>query len=496
MKVELRDIHKSFGPVRANWGINLTIPPGTIFGLLGENGAGKSTLMNILSGYYRQDKGDIFLDDEVVSIGSPADAIRHGVGMLHQDPLDFPPMRVLDNFIIGHKGGLMPDYAKAKREFHELSEAFDFSIDPQAYVDMLTVGERQQLEILRLLWLGARVLIFDEPTTGISAQQKAKLFEALRRLAEEGRSVIFVSHKLEEIQELCSRAAVLRQGELVGEVEAPYELDELVKMMFGKVVSKAIHEEIEQGDEVLRIENLSIEQGRLEITDVNLSVRSGEVIGLAGMEGSGQGTLLKVCAGIVPPVHGQIVVSGKDMTGKRYRDFLDQGVTYMPASRLEEGLIPGMTLLEHYLLTRDPGGAVINWERGRELSQEHIQGFSIVGRPDTRVENLSGGNQQRTLLALLRPDRKLILLEHPTRGLDIESSIWVWKRLKERCRQGSAIFFISSDLEEILDYSDRILVFFGGHVSEPLEAQETNVEQLGHLIGGYGFREGNQETRR
>lgn len=496
MKVELRDIHKSFGPVRANWGINLAIPPGTIFGLLGENGAGKSTLMNILSGYYRQDEGRIRLDDELVSIGSPADAIRHGVGMLHQDPLDFPPMRVLDNFIIGHGGGILPDYGEAKKGFHELSEAFDFSIDPQAYVDMLTVGERQQLEILRLLWLGAKVLIFDEPTTGISAQQKAKLFEALRRLAEEGRSVIFVSHKLEEIQELCSRAAVLRQGELVGEVEAPYDLDQLVKMMFGKVVSKGVRTDIDRGDEVLRIENLSLEQGRLEITDVNLAVRKGEVIGLAGMEGSGQSALLKVCAGLIPPVHGRVVVSGQDMTGKRYREFLQQGVTYMPASRLEEGLIPGMTLLEHFLLTREAGGAVIDWEKGRELSRRQIQEFSIVGRPDTKVENLSGGNQQRALLALLRPDRELILLEHPTRGLDIESAIWVWKQLKERCRQGSAIFFISSDLEEILDYSDRILVFFGGQVSDPIKARETDVEKLGHLIGGQGFAGKREQVRR
>jgi simple sugar transport system ATP-binding protein len=496
MKVELRDIHKSFGPVRANRGINLTIPPGTIFGLLGENGAGKSTLMNILSGYYRQNRGDVILDEEVVSIGSPADGIRHGVGMLHQDPLDFPPMRVLDNFIIGHGGGLAPDFKEAKKGFKELSEAFDFNIDPQAYVDSLTVGERQQMEILRLLWLGAKVLIFDEPTTGISAQQKVKLFKALKRLAEEGRSVIFVSHKLEEIQELCSRAAVLRQGELVGEVEAPYDLDELVKMMFGKAVSKGVRADIERGDEVLRIENLSLEQGRLEITDVNLTVRKGEVIGLAGMEGSGQSALLKVCAGLIPPVHGRVVVSGQDMTGKRYRDFLERGVTYMPASRLEEGLIPGMTLLEHFLLTREAGGPVIDWEKGRDLSRRQIQEFSIVGRPDTRVENLSGGNQQRALLALLRPDRELILLEHPTRGLDVESAIWVWKQLKERCRQSSAIFFITSDLEEILDYSDRILVFFGGHVSQPIDARETDVEKLGHRIGGQGFAGEREDVRR
>jgi simple sugar transport system ATP-binding protein len=487
MKVELRSIHKSFGPVQANRAIDLTIEPGTIFGLLGENGAGKSTLMNILSGYYRQDLGAILLDGEEVSIGSPADGIRHGVGMLHQDPLDFPPMRVLDNFVIGRGGGLSPDFQRARAEFDELSRSFDFQIDPRAYVDTLTVGERQQLEILRLLWLGARVLIFDEPTTGISAQQKDKLFEALRKLAGEGKTVVFVSHKLEEIQELCSRAAVLREGELVGELGAPYDLDRLVEMMFGRVVSKGEREEVEQGETVLRLQDLAVEHGRLEITGVNLNVQRGEVIGLAGMEGSGQGTLLKACTGLIRPVHGRVMVSGKDLTGRRYQDFLEEGVTYMPASRLEEGLIPGMTLVEHFLLAREHQGPVIDWEEGRELTRSRIEAFSIVGRPDSQVEALSGGNQQRVLLALLRPARKLILLEHPTRGLDIESAIWVWKRLKERCRQGAAIFFISSDLEEILDYSDRILVFFGGQVSQPLEASETDVEQLGHLIGGRGF---------
>ena len=487
MKVELRDIHKSFGPVQANKNITLTVEPGTIFGLLGENGAGKSTLMNILSGYYRQDSGDILLEGKQVSIGSPADGIRQGVGMLHQDPLDFPPMRVLDNFVIGRGGGLSPDFKEARAGFEALSRSFNFHIDANAYVDTLTVGERQQLEILRLLWLGARVLIFDEPTTGISAQQKDKLFEALRRLAEEGKSIIFVSHKLEEIQALCSRAAVLRQGKLVGTLQAPYDLDRLVEMMFGKVVVKGEREDVDHGETVLHLEDLAIEQGRLEISDVNLDVRRGEVIALAGMEGSGQGALLKACTGLIRPVHGRVIVSGQDMTGKRYHDFLQQGVSYMPASRLEEGLIPGMTLLEHFLLAREPGSLMINWEEGRKLSQDQIDAFSIVGRPDSQVEALSGGNQQRALLALLRPARRLILLEHPTRGLDIESAIWVWKRLKERCRQGAAIFFISSDLEEILDYSDRILVFFGGHVSRTLDARETSVEQLGHLIGGRGF---------
>ncbi|MFP3852829.1 MAG: ABC transporter ATP-binding protein [Anaerolineales bacterium] len=487
MKIELRNIHKSFGPVRANAGINLAVESGNIQGLLGENGAGKSTLMKILSGFFRQDKGQVLLDGQEIVIDSPSDAIRYGIGMLHQDPLDFPPMTVLENFVIGRPGGLAPSFEQARESFGMLSREFDFSLSPDAYVETLTVGERQQLEILRLLWLGAEVLILDEPTTGISAQQKEKLFKALNRLSKEGKTLIFVSHKLEEVQALCHQVAVLREGELVGEVERPYDLDELVKMMFGKIIEVGERQQIDKGDTALRLENLSLEDHRLLIQDVNLEVRKGEVIGLAGMEGSGQSMLLEACAGLVRPVKGQVIVDGQDMTGKTYRQFLQHGVTLMPAARLEEGLIPGLTLVEHTLLVEQATSPFIDWERGRNLTRERIEKFNIVGRPETTVEALSGGNQQRALLALLREDRDLILLEHPTRGLDIESALWVWQQLKDRCRQGTAIFFISSDLEEILRYSDRILVFFGGKVSRILSADETNVDQLGQLIGGRGF---------
>ena len=221
MNVELRNIHKHFGKVHANNDITLNIPAGVIQGILGENGAGKSTLMKVLSGYIHADSGEILLDGQPVRITSPADAIRCGVGMLHQDPLDFPPMRIIDNFILGQPGGLLPNRRQAEREFHELRTRFDFNINPDAYVDSLTVGERQQLEILRLLWLGARVLILDEPTTGISAAQKTKLFATLRILAEQGKTAIFVSHKLEDVEELCHRVAVLQRGRLVGEAAPP-----------------------------------------------------------------------------------------------------------------------------------------------------------------------------------------------------------------------------------------------------------------------------------
>jgi len=489
MNVELKDIHKTFGAVHANVGINLTVPAGTIQGILGENGAGKSTLMKILSGFIRADQGEIILDGRPVVIHSPADAIRLGVGMLHQDPLDFPPMRVIDDFILGRKGGLLAGQKAAAQDFKELAGQFSFSLDPEAYVDSLTVGERQQLEILRLIWLGARVLIFDEPTTGISAPQKVKLFAALRLLAEQGKAVLFVSHKLEDVEGLCHRVAVLRQGYLVGEAKPPYNTKKLVEMMFGKEISVGARSPCGADDVTLNLKNLSVEDYRMRIRDVNLDVHCGEVIGLAGMEGSGQGLFLRAVGGMTRTVGGKILVDERDLTGRSYQAFKKRGVAFLPAARLEEGLVPGLNLTEHFILAEEAKGFFINWDKGRLLAQSRIQEFNVRGTPANTVESLSGGNQQRALLALLRSQLTLLLLEHPTRGLDIESTIYIWNKLKERCQQGTAILFVSSDLEEILQYSDRVLVFFSGRVTPPLDADRLTTERLGELIGGKGWPE-------
>lgn len=489
MRVDLRNIHKSFGAVHANVGINLTVPTGMIQGLLGENGAGKSTLMKILSGFIRADEGEILLDGRPVTINSPADAIRLGVGMLHQDPLDFPPMHVIDNFILGRKGGLSPGLGEAKQEFKRLAAELSFSLDPDAFVDTLTVGERQQLEILRLIWLGASVLIFDEPTTGISAAQKDKLFAALRLLAGQGKTILFVSHKLEDVEGLCTSVAVLRQGILVGETKPPYSTAALVEMMFGKTISVGERSPCGKDDVVLSLQGLSAEDYHLRVRGVSLDLHCGEVIGLAGMEGSGQGLFLRAVAGLVRSVAGRIVIEGRDLTGHNYQDFKKVGVAFLPAARLEEGLIANLNLTEHVILAEEPKGFFIDWDKGRLLAQSRIEEFDVRGTPDSRVEMLSGGNQQRALLALLRSSLTLLLLEHPTRGLDVESTIYIWNKLKERCRQGTCILFVSSDLEEILQYSDRVLVFFSGSVTAPLEASALTTGKLGELIGGSGWEE-------
>ncbi len=490
MNVQLKNIHKHFGRVYANKGINLDIPSGTIQGVLGENGAGKSTLMKILSGFIQADPGgEIILDGKPVVINSPADAIKVGVGMLHQDPLDFPPMRVLDNFLLGHTGGLFPNRKTVSAEFKQLATQFDFSIDPDNYVDSLTVGERQQLEIMRLLWLGARVLILDEPTTGISASQKIKLFATLKKLAGQGMTLIFVSHKLEDVEHLCHQVMVLRAGEMVGETKAPYVTSRLVEMMFGKEITLGARQPVGGTDVVFTMQDVSIEDVRLRIKNVNLELRAGEVIGLAGMEGSGQRLFIRACSGLIRPVDGRIKLNGKDLTGQSYHVFKRNGINFLPAARLEEALVPGLSLTDHFILAEEPKGVFIDREAGIKMAEERIASYNIRGKPESTVESLSGGNQQRAELALMQTPLSLILFEHPTRGLDIESVIYIWGKLKERCRQGAAIIFISSDLEELLQYSDRVLVFFSGEVSQPLDAGTTNVELLGQMIGGKGWAE-------
>jgi ABC-type uncharacterized transport system ATPase subunit len=486
VEVQLVDIRKHFGPVKANDGVSLFVPAGTIQGVLGENGAGKSTLMKILSGFQAADSGRILLDGVRVVIRSPADAIRHGVGMLHQDPLDFPAMSVVDNLLIGAPGGIVPRRSEAAAAVAEHARYLGVALDLRADVGSLTVSERQQLELMRLLWLGARVLILDEPTTGISAAQKTELFATLRRLADQGKTVIFVSHKLEEIQELCTRVAVLKQGRLVGEATPPFSVPQLVTMMFEREVSPGEKTACAPGKPLLQLTSVSVERGRIRLDGLGLEVRENETIGLAGMEGSGQSLLLKACAGLVPPLAGRITLRGIDLGGKPYRHFKRRGVAYVPAARLEEGLVAGLSLTDHFLLTQKKPGFFIDREKGRRVAEQRIAEFNIHGNPSLAVESLSGGNQQRALLALVRPEAKLMLLEHPTRGLDLESVIYLWGRLKERCNNGGAIIFTSSDLDELLRYSDRIIVFFAGRVSAPLDAASTTVDELGQLIGGRG----------
>ncbi len=366
----------------------------------------------------------------------------------------------------------------------KINQNLGFNLNLTGEVSRLTVGERQELELLRLLWLGVDVLILDEPTTGISADQKDQLFSALRKLAEDGKTILFVSHKLDEIQSLCNRAAVMRKGSIVDVVDSPFQQDKLVELMFGRNLTRISPCRYVSPDVCLSVEGLEIDDFRLNLKDICLDLRKGEVIGLAGMAGSGQRQFLQALAGLMQPANGRIRLGQETISGKNCFQFQKQGIYYVPSSRLEEGLLPGMSLEEHYSLARREDGFFIKKMKNAVHSREKISTFRIKGNEYSKVEELSGGNQQRMLLSMLREPASVLLLDDPTRGLDIESTNWIWTLLRDRCQNETAIVFSSADLEELLFYSDRIMVFFGGLVTKPLPAAELTEERLGAMIGG------------
>lgn len=484
MTLELVDIHKRFGSVRANDGVSLTIRPGTLHGILGENGAGKSTLMKVLSGFIAADSGEVVMDGQVLDLKSPSDAIAAGIGMLHQDPLVFLPFTVLDNFLLGSPDGIRLSRQEGARELSRKSEELGFDFSPYDQARSLTVGERQQLEITRLLWLGANVLILDEPTTGISATQREQLFAVLKQLARDGLIVLFVSHKLEEVDELCDSVTVMRSGKVVGSRQMPVPSDELVELMFGKQIAEPGRPTSMAADARCTVSDLKVTAGTADIDGLDLTIRSGEVIGLAGLEGSGQRAFLDALAGLVSADDGKLELDGAELTGIGYRGHMDAGVHYLPAGRLEEGLVKGLTIEEHIAL-RMPGlPFVVDWDEANAAARSSIDDYHIVGTPTSTAESLSGGNQQRLLLALMPTHVRLLLMEHPTRGLDLESAEYIWSKILRRREEGTAVVFASADLDELLTYSDRILVFFSGRVIKTLDANETDREALGYLIGG------------
>ena len=485
MRTELKDISKRFGAVQANNKISLTLEPGRIYGLLGENGAGKSTLMKILSGFQPADSGRILLDGQVQNFRSPADALAAGVGMLYQEPLDLPPFTVLENYLLGKAGGLLVRSPHAARQLGELAARYGFAVNPDETIRNLSLGERQQLELLRLLSGGAQLLILDEPTTGISAKQKELLFSSMFHLAEkEGKTLILVSHKLAEVQELCSQVFVLRKGLLVGGAKLPCPNSELVNLMFEQLPPRRQRATQAQGASLLELKGAVIRTPRLDLAPTDLQIGAGEVFGLAGLEGSGQELLLKACAGLLPMAEGRRFLAGSDITRLGYHATCRRGVRYLAAGRLEEGLVSGLTLTEHLALVTEEPAFLVDWPANRRQTAERIKRYQVVGTPESTVEQLSGGNQQRFLFGLLPASLRLILLEHPTRGLDLRSTDWIWQQLNERRQDGTAILFISADLDEIIERSDRIAVFSAGHMSRVVDALHTSVDELGHLIGG------------
>lgn len=495
---------KTFGRVRANDGISLAFASGRIHGVLGENGAGKSTLMKLLSGFLRPDAGAIQLAGQRVRLDNPAAALRAGVGMIHQDPLDVPAFSALENFYCASPRTVMPNMATARWLLQGLSARLGFAVAPEAAVAGLTVGQRQQLEIMRLLACGVQVLILDEPTTGITAAQKVALFAALRQLAQEGKTILFVSHKLDEVAELCHTVSVLRAGRVIGggQMTMPQPQERLLGLMFGQehasagaMTAGATHPmAAPRQDEpaplpIWQLEAVAVPSGTLTLRNLTLTILPGVVIGLSGLEGSGQQAVLRLLAGLLAPEAGRVYLRGQNMTGKQAAAFRAAGVHYLPADRMAEGVVGALSLTEHMVLTNRDGGWLIKRQAAQEAARAAIADYAIKATPTTPIASLSGGNQQRAMLALLPEHCTGLLLDQPTRGLDVVSARGVWQRLLARRDAGTALVFASADFAELLTYTDYVLVFYNGAVSRPLPRAEVSEARLAELIGGVGFGE-------
>lgn len=503
MHVEIANLTKTFGSLRANDAITLAFAAGQIHGVLGENGAGKSTLMKLLSGYIRRDTGEVRLNGQPVSLHNPAAALRAGVGMVHQDPLDVPAFSALENFFCASPRRVLPTRRIARQRLLETAERLGFSALPDAPVRSLTVGQRQQLEIMRLLACGVRVLILDEPTTGISAAQKNALFEALRRLVAAGETVLFVSHKLDEIADLCHTVSVLREGKLMGEgqMQMPRSQEHLLGLMFGQQsepapppapappvvpAEPAPDTDSDPVVPVWALENIAVREGALHLENLSLELPAGTIWGLSGLEGSGQQLLLRLLAGRIHPRAGRLRLLGRDMAGAPMADFRQAGVEYLPADRMNDGVIGPLSLTEHFILNRS-NGTIINRQAARRAAQDAIIDYNIKAMPSTPLLALSGGNQQRAMLSLLPDPCTGLLFDQPTRGLDVVSARGVWQRLLKRRAAGTTTVFASADFDELLTYSDSLLVFFAGRISPPIPRNQLDTTRLAELIGGVGF---------
>ncbi|MCP4356372.1 MAG: sugar ABC transporter ATP-binding protein [Proteobacteria bacterium] len=485
MWIELKSIHKHYGNVRANNGVSFKVNEGSIHAVIGENGAGKSTLMKVLSGYTSRTSGEILVDGEPVYFKSPEDATKIGIGMLYQDPMDFPQLTVLENFMLGQIKGFRNSEKKFKKKLKKYTDELEFDLSPNAQLKTLTIGERQQLEIIRLLSLGAKVIILDEPTTGISVEQKDKLFAALKRLVKEGKSVILVSHKIEDVEVLCDKITVLKQGCVTGEMEKPFDLEKALMMMFETESKTPVRSKIVPGKKHIEMKNVSVSGGRTGLHNCDVTVRRNEIIGLAGLEGSGQGVFLRCATGLLKPYSGSVTLNGKNMTGKSILSYQKENTVFLPTNRLEEGLIPGLTIKEHYSLRQKSRSLFVDGAKASSDSKENISKYNIKGDPRTLVESLSGGNQQRLLLSFIPDDAELLLLENPTRGLDIGSANWVWELLQNFSKDNNAtIIFTSPEIDEILMIADRVLVFFDGKIIKDVKTDDTNLDEIGSAIAG------------
>jgi simple sugar transport system ATP-binding protein len=495
LALRLVDITKTFPGVRANDHVSLDVRRGEILGLLGENGAGKSTLMNIVYGLYQPDSGSIYVQGEEVSIRSPQQAVSHGIGMVHQHFMLVPDMTVAENVALAPS--LAPGLSRlgdVERSVAELSTRFGLSIDPRSVVEDLPLGARQRVEIIKLLYRGADLLILDEPTAALTPEEWRELSVFLRSMADQGRSIIFITHKLDELFGLVDRCTVLRDGAVVGTVAiGETNKPALARMMVGREVALRVERPIiEPGAAVLEVSQLSVEaNGRNVVDDVSFEVRAGEVFGVAGVGGNGQNELVDALIGLRQPTQGEVRIDGEAHPGFDPRQFTRAGGALIPEDRHDEGLALELTLTENVILKefdRPPYSrrGILDLRRASGHCAELLHEYDVrAPGPDVLARQLSGGNQQKLVLAReLSRNPRLVVAFQPTRGLDVGAMEFVYRKLNEAKRGGCAILLISFELDEIFSLSDRFAVMADGRFMATLSAEEADVERVGLLMGG------------
>ncbi|WJY21599.1 ABC transporter ATP-binding protein [Fontisubflavum oceani] len=484
MDVELRGITKHFGSVVANEDVNLTIRAGEVLGLLGENGAGKSTLMNVLCGLYRPDDGQIFIDGTPSMFDGPRDAIAAGIGMVHQHFMLVPVFSVAENVVLGvEPTGRFDhlDLKTASAKVREISAEYGLTVDPDALVETLPVGVQQRVEIIKVLFRSADVLILDEPTAVLTPQEVRDFFEIVKSLRDSGKAIVFITHKLNEILDITDRISVLRGGRIIGEGD-PKQLSkaDLAEMMVGRPVQFEVDKSaFDPGESLLEIDRLTVlrDNGDRAVDDVSLSIRSGEVVGLAGVQGNGQSALIEAITGLRAPAQGTIRFLGEDITDASVRARHRMGIAHIPEDRQHVGLIPGFTVAENMVLDayyddRFSRGPQVNWAAAQDWSAKAVLEFD-VRTPSVFAEagHLSGGNQQKLIVAReLARDTKFVVAAQPTRGLDVGSIEYIHARLMAARAEGDGILLMSSELDEILSLSDRVLVMFKGRIVAEFDA--------------------------
>jgi simple sugar transport system ATP-binding protein len=500
--LELRGITKRFPGVLANDHIDFDLKRGEVHALLGENGAGKSTLMSILYGLYTADSGELLMNGRPVSISSPKDAIELGIGMVHQHFMLIPVMTVTENIVLAQEpkhAAVLLDYDAAAKRVRDLSTSFGLAVDPHARIEKITVGQQQRVEILKALYRGAEILILDEPTAVLTPQEAKELFEIIEGLKGQGKSIVFISHKLNEVLEIADRITVLRRGKRVETIprEGATEAG-LARSMVGREVLLRVEKRpATAGKPLLQVEDLVVrdDRGLEAVRGVSFEVRSGEIVGIAGVDGNGQSELIDALTGLRHPAGGHVRVGGHDLSRATARQALDAGMGHIPEDRHRRGLVLDFNLAENLVLHdygKEPFSRLgwVNPRRWFRWARGLLQEFDVRGGgPTTRGGSLSGGNQQKVVVAReVSRDPSVLIAAQPTRGLDVGAIEFVHRRLVEQRDAGKAVLLVSLELEEILSLSDRILVLYEGQIAAEFPP-EVSEEEVGIAMTGGRRRE-------